>query len=96
MAYLTAAQLTTIKQEINVLLSTSIYTEIQKYKNTAKVDWDKRHKYILLAMANEIIQPFTAVTDSSDDGVINAITDANLQILIGKIYKEFYNLQYPN
>ena len=96
MAYLTTAQLITIKQEINDLLSTSIYTEVQKYKNTAEIDWTKRHKYILLAMANDIIQPFTAVIDSDDDGVVNNITDTNLQTLIEKVYKEFFNLQYPN
>lgn len=95
MAYLTTAQLTTIKQEINELLAAKVKKEIEVLKNTAEVDSTKQNKYVLLAIAHEIILPFVEV-DEDTDSISNNISDADLQILIGKIYTEFFNLQYPN
>ena len=95
MAYLTTAQLTTIKQEINVLLATKDKKLIEVYKNTAVLNTKESEQLSLLAVAHEIILPFVEV-DADTDGISNNILDADLQILIEKIYIEFFNLKYPN
>jgi len=93
MAYLTTTQLTTIKQEINILLSANYKLLIEAYKNTGTLQ--NEYQYNLLAIAHEIILPFEAVVVTTDS-IINNISDADLQILVGKIYTKFPTLKYPN
>jgi len=93
MAYLTTTQLTTIKQEINILLSANYKLLIEAYKNTGTLQ--NEYQYNLLAIAHEIILPFEAVVVTTDS-IINNISDADLQILVEKIYTKFPTLKYPN
>lgn len=94
MDYYTAEELTTIKQEINTYLSNAMETEVRTYKHTASVDNELREKHILLAMAHAIIMPYQAVTEDTD-GIINNITEENLQTLVAKVYKAFPTFKYP-
>lgn len=94
MTYYTAAQLTIIKQEINNYLATQAKKEVERYKTTAEVNEELREKHILLGIAHAIIMPYEAV-DEDTDGIINNITEANLQTLVEKVYKAFPTLKYP-
>ncbi len=92
--YYTTAELTTILEEINVYLSASVDAEIKKYKNTASFDFKLKEKNELLAIANEIIQKYVAVTESTD-GISNNILESDFQTLVEKVYKSFPTLKYP-
>lgn len=94
MEYYTAAELATIKQEINVYLSNAMEQEIITFRNTATVDNKLREKHILLSIAREIIDPYQAVT-AVTDGEINSITEEELQTLVEKVYQTFPTLKYP-
>ena len=92
--YYTSTELATIKQEINVYLSDAVDKEIKKLKNTATLDKKIRGENSLLALANEVIQKYEAVT-SETDGITNNMLEVDLQTLVEKVYKTFPTLLYP-
>lgn len=94
MEYYSATELSKIKTEINTYLFTEVEKQIKRIKNTAQPNYIQLEKLVLLGMCQEIINPYQAVTKATD-GIINNITEKNLQTIVEKVYIEFFNLNYP-
>lgn len=94
MEYYSSEELDTIKEEINTLLANGVNKEIKRIKNTAEFKRTITDKYSLLAICQEIISAYKPVTEETD-GIINNITETDLQTIVIKIYEHFFPLKYP-